>query len=310
MAPTLDPKTDFQVTTIRRIIVDRARPVFPAPAPGAAPVRGNFVVFEDRRYGRPNDPVEERRCLHLGPDFTAVIQTAWQNGVPEDLTYDWVNELLDRPDLFPVAGPAKYILDLEAAYNFVKAKHPRAMMTRFWTDFDWSSAPRVGGFIIDTLQQILNDLPKSPRHAELGEKLYWGEILRWGARRLMVLDSCPALALTAAWPDLRRLPDPHGFGQDQVALDLMSSAPGVFPSDGCGNHGIFSHYDTVVLDLDEAFTAIKRSQPWSNVPRPWDVWDWRRAPVLDRAEPDDEVSALRQEVVELRTIIHDLHRAA
>jgi hypothetical protein len=315
MAPNLDPKTDFQVTTIRRILVDRARGLEYKPYPGSPPRWGDFVVLG------------QLRCIHLGPDFTAVLKTAWQNGVPEDLTYDWVDELLDRSDLFPVAGPAKYILDLEAAYNFVKAKHPRAMITRFWTNFDWESAPRVGGFIIDTLQQILKNLPKSPSYAELGEKLCWGEILRWGARRLMVLDSGPDDGLLTAWPNLHRLPVPRASHRDDysVALDLMSSVPGVFPCDGCTDYGISSYYDYSVIDLDEAYKAVMHAHPWARIERTWDSWDWSKAgghyshedevadeqrarqilgPELDELRQDNaklrqELEALRQRVIDL-----------
>jgi hypothetical protein len=283
-----------------------------------------FSPGPSKRYSEP------RRCLCVGASVDDVFQYAWLNGVPDDFTYDWLDELLDRPDLFPVSGPAKYVLDLEAAYNFVKANHPRAMITRFWNDFDWGSAPRVAGFIIDTIQQILKNLPESPSYAELGEKLYCGEILRWGARRLMVLDCSPDDGLLTAWPGLHRLPVPRAGHRDDycLAIDLMRSVPGVFPCDRCTDYGISSYYDYSVIDLDEAYKAVMHAHPWARIARTWDSWDWSKAgghyshddeiddkrlahqilgPELDELRQDN--AKLRQELEALRQRVLDLAKS-
>jgi hypothetical protein len=304
MKTALDPKIDFQMTTISRIVRDRSGRRHPEYT-GGAPKRHDFVTYEDRK------------CLMLGSNFQVVLRDAWMDGMPANTQDSWVNELLDRADLFPFAGPDKYVLDLEVAYSFVKTHHPHASIRRFWEALDWSKAPRLGGCLIDTIQRILTTLSTSPSYATLGEKLGWGDILWLGNCRVMVLSDNHDQSLTDAWGGWIEAPVrllSRGPSCDQEAYTLMASLPDVFPEDGFGSHGVSSHYDYVVIDLDAAYDAVMEAQPWATIPRVWDSWAWRKAPSQPLAKPEEyamrqENEALREEVRQLRQA-QEQHRTA
>jgi len=283
MKTALDPKIDFQMTTISRIVRDRSGRRHPEYT-GGAPKRHDFVTYKDRK------------CLMLGSNFQVVLRDAWMDGMPANTQDEWVHELLDRVDLFPFAGPDQYVLDLEVAYTFVKTHHPRSSIKRFWETLDWSKAPRLGGCLIDTIQRILTTLPQNPSYAVLSDKLGWGDILRLDGGRVMALDTDADSSLTGAWGGWEETPVrllTNSMTSDDKAYRLLNSLPLVFPTDGFGNHGVFSYFDTYVIDLDAAYDAVMEAQPWAKIERVWDAWDWSKAQRQPLApSTDDPISRM------------------